>query len=188
MKKTHLLLAAGLAVGLAGCATGDKQELTQKTVEYACGAGGEQPLTVQYTFRGEEAVSARVVHMNQAVDMMRVTAANADMVGNTFRGGGYTWVTGKFDRDDVDEVDGNMLTMDSAPAGAYGAAPHGAAAHGGAPYGAATAPHGGYAAGGAPGSYPPAAHGGYAPPQGAMAATGQPGQLGTVLVRDCRVS
>jgi len=173
MKKTHLLLAAGLAVGLAGCATGDKQELTQKTVEYACGAGGEQPLTVQYTFRGEEAVSARVVHMNQAVDMMRVTAANADMVGNTFRGGGYTWVTGKFDRDDVDEVDGNMLTMDSAP---------------GAAYGAATTPHGGYAAGGAPGGYAPSAHGSYAHPQGAMAPAGQPGQLGTILARDCRVS
>lgn len=115
MRKCHILLLTGAAViGLAGCAgSPDSQELTQKTVEYNCGPGGEQPLTVQYTFRGDEALSARVVHMNQAVDMTRVTSGNADMVGNTFRGGGFTWVTGKFDRDDVDEVDGNLLTQDN---------------------------------------------------------------------------
>lgn len=122
MKKSYMLLLAGVAVaGLAGCAgSPDSQQLSQKTVEYDCGPGGEQPLTVQYTFRGDEALSARVLHMNQAVDMTRVTSSNADMVGNTFRGGGYTWVTGKFDRDDVDEVDGDMLTQDS-PAGAAAA-------------------------------------------------------------------
>ncbi len=122
MKKSYMLLLAGVAVaGLAGCAgSPDSQQLSQKTVEYGCGPGGEQPLTVQYTFRGDEALSARVLHMNQAVDMTRVTSSNADMVGNTFRGGGYTWVTGKFDRDDVDEVDGDMLTQDS-PAGAAAA-------------------------------------------------------------------
>src|SRR5690606_32584087 len=123
MNKTHtLLIAAAAAAALAGCAgSPDRQQLSQKTVEYRCGPGGEQPLTVQYTFRGEEALSARVVHMNQAVDMARVTSGNADMVGNTFRGGGYTWTTGKFDHGDVDEVDGDMLTQDM-PAGAQGAA------------------------------------------------------------------
>lgn len=127
MKKTHMLLLSGAAaIALAGCAgPRDSEQLSQKTVEYGCGPGGEQPLTVQYTFRGNEAISARVIHMNRAVDMTRVTSGNADMVGNTFRGGGNTWVTGKFDRDDVDEVNGDMLLQDtpaSAQGGAYGAA------------------------------------------------------------------
>ena len=122
MKKPYLILLAGMAIGLAGCAgTGDRQELSQETVEYGCGPGGEQPLSVQYTFRGDEAVSARLIYMTQAIDMTRVTAGNADMVGNTFRGGGFTWVTGKFGRDDVDEVDGDMLTRDAAAGGAQAA-------------------------------------------------------------------
>ena len=152
MKKTYMLLLAGVAVaGLAGCAgSPDSQQLSQATVEYECGPGGEQPLTVQYTFRGNEALSARVVHMNQAIDMARVTSGNADMVGNTFRGGGHTWVTGKFDRDDVDEVDGDMLTRDTPASAAQGGMQGG-----------------GYAAG--------------------MHA-GQAGMVGTVLLRDCRVT
>lgn len=159
MKKTQMLLFAGIAaIGLAGCAgSPDSRELSQKTVEYRCGPGGEQPLTVQYTFQGEEALSARLVHMNQAIDMTRVTSGHADMVGNTFRGGGYTWVTGKFDVDDVDEVNGDMLTQD-APAGA---------AQGGA-YG---------------GTY-----GATSPGMQAGAHGGQAGMVGTVLLRDCRVS
>jgi hypothetical protein len=185
MKKKCMLMLAGLAVvGLAGCAgSPDSQELSQATVEYGCGPGGEQPLTVQYTFRGDQAVSARVVHMNQVVDMMRVTSGNADMVGNTFKGGGYTWVTEKFDRDDVDEVAGNMLTMDAPAGSSYGAAPaYGQQAPGypgsvqpqGGTYGA---PAGAY---GAPPNMPPP--GGM---QGAVPA-GQPGTVATVLVRDCR--
>jgi len=148
MKKTQaFLLASVAAIALAGCAgSPDSRELSQKTVEYACGAGGEQPLTVQYTFQGEDALSARVVHLNQAIDMTRVTSGHADMVGNTFRGGGYTWMTGKFDIDDVDDVDGNMLTQDHpAHAGAYGTTP-------------------------------------------AATPAGQAGMVGTVLLRDCRVS
>ena len=157
MKKTHMFLLAGVtAIGLAGCASSpDSQQLSQKTVEYDCGPGGEQPLSVQYTFRGDEALSARVVHMNQVVDMARVTSGNAEMVGNTFRGGGYTWVTGKFDRDDVDEVDGEMLTQDR-PAGAM------------------------------QGAMPGSAYG--APAAGAVPPAGTTGMVGTVLLRDCRVS
>jgi len=140
MKKTHMLLLTALAAGaLAGCAgSPDSQQLSQKSVEYECGPGGERPLTVQYTFRGDEAISARVIHMNQAVDMARVTSGNADMVGNTFRGGGYTWTTGKFDHGDVDEVDGDMLTQDAPPAAqgpghgpAYGAGAQAGMAAGG---------------------------------------------------------
>ena len=136
MKKTQALLFAGIAaIGLAGCAgSPDSRELSQQTVEYGCGPGGEQPLTVQYTFQGQDALSARIVHMNQAIDMTRVTSSHADMVGNTFRGGGYTWITDKFDIDDVDEVDGNMLTQDApAPAthgGAYSASSAGMHASG----------------------------------------------------------
>jgi membrane-bound inhibitor of C-type lysozyme len=122
MKKSHmLLLAMATATGLAGCAgSGESQELSRKNVEYQCGPGGEQPLNVQYTFRGDEAVSARVIYLNQAVEMVRVTTGNADMVGNTFRGGGHTWTTGKFDRDDVEDVDGDMLTQDAAVGAAQG--------------------------------------------------------------------
>ncbi len=133
MTKTHMMLLAGVtALALAGCAgPRDSQQLSRQTVEYGCGPGGEQPLTVQYTFRGDEAVSARVIHMNQAIDMMRVATGNADMVGNTFRGGGHSWVTGKFDRDDVDEVDGDMLMRDAAPGGMPQGAPGYGAAQGG---------------------------------------------------------
>lgn len=120
MKKTQMLMLAGAtAVALAGCAgSSGHQELSQKTVEYECGPEKDQPLTVQYTFQGHEALSARVMHMNQVVDMTRVTSGHADTVGNTFRGGGYTWVTGKFDRDDVEEVNGEMLTQDTTAANA----------------------------------------------------------------------
>lgn len=156
MKKTHMLLFASIAaIGLAGCAgSPDSRELSQKTIEYECGPGGEQPLTVQYTFQGVDALSARVVHMNQAIDMTRVTSGHADMVGNTFRGGGYTWITGKFDIEDVDEVDGDMLTQD-------------ASAH---------ATQGGAYSGAAPAGTHAGAH------------SGQAGMVGTVLLRDCRVS
>lgn len=122
MKKTQMLMLAGAAaVALAGCAgSPDSRELSQKTVEYECGSDKDQPLSVQYTFQGTEALSARVMHMNQVVDMTRVTSGHADTVGNTFRGGGYTWVTGKFDIDDVEEVDGDMLTQDAPATTAQG--------------------------------------------------------------------
>jgi len=122
MKKTHILLVTVLAAGtLAGCAgSSDSQQLSQKTVEYACGPGGEQPLTVQYTFRGDEAVSARVIHVNQTVEMVRLNTTHSDMVGNTFRGGGYTWTTGRFDHGDVNDVDGDMLMQDALPSAGPG--------------------------------------------------------------------
>lgn len=154
MKKPLGLLLAGVMItGLAGCAgSPDSQELSQKTVNYGCGPGGEQALTVQYTFRGEEVLSARVTHLNQVIDMQRVTSGNADMVNNTFRGGGYTWVAGKFDRGNVGEVDGDMLTRDT-PAGAAHGSTRGAG-YGGAADASATAP----------------------------------GMVGTIVLRDCRVS
>ncbi|NLC35986.1 MAG: hypothetical protein GX772_06005 [Alcaligenaceae bacterium] len=148
-----LIFASVATIALAGCAgSSDSRELTQKMVEYECGPGGEQPLTVQYTFQGTEALSARVVHMNQAVEMVRVTSNHADMVANTFRGAGYTWTTGAFDIDNVEDVDGDMLTQ---------AAPVGAAQSGN--YGTVSDRYAG-------------THG------------GQTGVVGTVLLRDCRVS
>jgi membrane-bound inhibitor of C-type lysozyme len=103
-----------LCAGLAACTTPkDTQELSQKTVEYRCGPGGEQPLSVQYTFQGTEPLAAKVIYRNQAVDLTRATTSNADMVGNTFRGNGYTWTTDKFTFDTVGTVKGNMLTQDS---------------------------------------------------------------------------
>jgi membrane-bound inhibitor of C-type lysozyme len=103
-----------LCAGLAACtAPKDAQELSQKTVEYRCGPGGEQPLSVQYTFQGTEPLAAKVIYRNQAVDLTRATTSNADMVGNTFRGNGYTWTTDKFTFDTVGTVKGNLLTQDT---------------------------------------------------------------------------
>ena len=114
--KRNLLALSGvvLCAGLAACGTPeDARELSQKTVEYRCGASGEQPLSVQYTFQGKEPLAAKVVYQNQVVDLTRATTNNADMVGNTFRGNGYTWTTEKFDADNVNSVSGNMLTQDA---------------------------------------------------------------------------
>src|SRR5690606_25189257 len=117
MNKT-LMAATGMVmcIGLIGCTTPrDATQLSQKTVHYACGPqGAQQPLTVQYTFQGTEALAAKVIYNNQAVDLTRATASNADMVGNTFRGNGYTWTTDKFTYDSVGETHGNMLTQDVA--------------------------------------------------------------------------
>lgn len=115
MNKT-LFAATGLAMSaaLVGCTTPrDATELAQKTVHYACGPqGAQQPLSVQYTFQGNEALAAKVIYNAQAVDLTRATASNADMVGNTFRGNGYTWTTDKFTYDTVGQTHGNMLTQD----------------------------------------------------------------------------
>lgn len=104
-----------LCAGLAACSTPQKnaQELSQQTVEYNCGQGSTQPLSVQYTFQGDEALAAKVVYNNQAVDLTRATTSNVDMVGNTFRGNGYTWTTDKFTRTNVAAVNGKMLTQEA---------------------------------------------------------------------------
>src|SRR5690606_17427278 len=104
-----------LCAGLAACSTSNEsgKDLSQQTVEYSCGQGNTQPLSVQYTFQGEEALAAKVVYANQAMELTRATTSNADMVGNTFRGNGYTWTTNKFTREDVGSVDGKMLTQDA---------------------------------------------------------------------------
>lgn len=104
-----------LCAGLAACSTPQKnaQELSQQTVEYNCGQGSTQPLSVQYTFQGDEALAAKVVYNNQAVDLTRATTSNVDMVGNTFRGNGYTWTTDKFTHTNVAAVNGKMLTQEA---------------------------------------------------------------------------
>lgn len=115
MNKTLIpFVGLALGVGLAACTTPrDVTQLSQKTVHYVCGPqGAQQPLTVQYTFQGTEALAAKVIYNNQAVDLSRATASNADMVGNTFRGNGYAWTTDKFTFDTVGETRGNMLTQD----------------------------------------------------------------------------
>ncbi len=103
-----------MCVGLAACSTPkDARELSQKTVQYGCGPGSDQPLSVQYTFQGDEPLAAKVIYQNQAVDLTRATTSNADMVGNTFRGNGYTWTTEKFTRENAGQVNGNMLTQET---------------------------------------------------------------------------
>lgn len=114
MKQTIIVLGAVVIVtGLAACTTPrSPSELSQTTVDYQCGPGGQDPLTVQYTFQGHEALSARIIYQNQVVLLSRSTAGNVDMVGNTFRSDNYTWVTQKFDYDTVGSARGDMLTRE----------------------------------------------------------------------------
>lgn len=119
MKRTLTLFSAlAVAMAVAACTAPRPQEhqLSQKSVDYRCGPGGQDILTVQYTFQGEEALAAKVIYQNQVVDLPRVTLSNADMLGNTFRGNGFTWTTQQFDYDTVASARGNMLTRDAYPA------------------------------------------------------------------------
>src|SRR3546814_12125389 len=117
MRKYHLAGSLGLVVcaGLAACSTSHdgQAELRQQTVQYQCSnqAQEELDLKVQYTFQGEEPVTARVIYDNQAITLMHDASDKANMTGESFSGEGYTWTTGKFTYDDVDDVDGNMLTQ-----------------------------------------------------------------------------
>ena len=119
--KFKTLAGLCLCAGLAACSTSNEngKDLSQQTVEYSCGQGNTQPVSVQYTFQGEEPLAAKVVYSNQAMELTRATTSNADMVGNTFRGNGYTWTTDKFTRENVGSVNGKMLTQD-APQGGMG--------------------------------------------------------------------
>lgn len=114
-QKLTTLAGLVLCAGLAACSTSNEngKDLTQQTVEYTCGQGNTQPVSVQYTFQGEEPLAAKVVYANQAMELTRATTSNSDMVGNTFRGNGYTWTTDKFTREDVGSVNGKMLTQDA---------------------------------------------------------------------------
>jgi len=113
-RKLTAITGAILCAGLAACsAPRNAQELSQKTVQYGCGPGASQPMSVQYTFQGKEALAAKIIYQNQAVDLTRSTTTNADVLGNTFRGNGYTWTTDKFNEDTVGQAAGNMLTRDA---------------------------------------------------------------------------
>lgn len=114
-RTTTAALGIVLCAGLAACGTTrDKSELAQKTVEYQCGSGSGESLSAQYTFQGQEALGAKVIFNNQVVDLTRATTSNADMVGNTFRGNGYTWTTEKFSFENAADAKGIMLTQDAA--------------------------------------------------------------------------
>jgi membrane-bound inhibitor of C-type lysozyme len=112
MRLSGALGMIALCTGLAACSTTDKAALSQKTVEYSCGADGQQALSVQYTFQGNEVMAAKVVYDNKAIDLNRETSDKSDIVGNTFKGNGYTWRTEKFTLENVGSVNGDMLTQD----------------------------------------------------------------------------
>ncbi|RTZ41638.1 hypothetical protein EKL30_13840 [Candidimonas sp. SYP-B2681] len=114
--KRNLIALSGvfLCAGLAACGTPkDAQELTQKTIQYRCGASGQQRLAVQYTFQGAEALNAKVVYNKQSLDLARDNSSTADMVGNTFRGSGFTWTTDKLTPENASTVHGNTLTQEA---------------------------------------------------------------------------
>lgn len=114
--KSSISTWAGILIGcaaLAACTTPrNPNELAQNSVRYVCsGPNGQHPLTVQYTFQGEEPLSARISDQVQSVSLNRVTNTSG-MVGNTFTGNGYTWTTASFGPDSLDEAEGKMLTRD----------------------------------------------------------------------------
>lgn len=117
MNKTmNVLGVLAVSVVLGGCAAPrSPDQLSQVTINYQCGPGGQNPLTVQYTFQGDEALSARVIYQGQVVMLRRVTASNADIVSNTFRSDNYTWITQKFDYSTVSSARGDMLTRSLVP-------------------------------------------------------------------------
>lgn len=125
MKQNLKLLGAfAVIAGLTACAAPrSPDQLSQVTIDYRCGPGGQDPLTVQYTFQGSQAQSARVIYQGQVVMLPRSTVGNADMVGNTFRSNNYTWLTQTFDIDTVGEARGEMLTVDLVPDDARPATP-----------------------------------------------------------------
>src|SRR5690606_12161448 len=112
MRLSGALGMIALCTGLAACSTTDKAALSQKTVEYSCGADGQQALSVQYTFQGAEVMAAKVVYDDKAIDLNRETSDKSDIVGNTFKGNGYTWRTEKFTLENAGSVNGDMLTQD----------------------------------------------------------------------------
>ncbi|HEU0229465.1 MAG TPA: hypothetical protein VFR20_02740 [Burkholderiaceae bacterium] len=120
-------LGAVLCVTLAACSTTgnpDKMnQLSQKTVQYQCSAQGQRTvnLEVQYTFQGNDPVTAQVIYDNQAIALTRATNSKTDMVGDTFTGNGYTWTTGKFTLESAGQVNGNMLIRQETSAGTTGA-------------------------------------------------------------------
>src|SRR3546814_15553976 len=111
MRKYHLAGSLGLVVcaGLAACSTSHdgQAELRQQTVQYQCSnqAQEELDLKVQYTFQGAETVTARVIYDHQAITLMHDATNNATLTGESFSGEGYTWTTGKFPQDHVDDAE-----------------------------------------------------------------------------------
>lgn len=120
-------LAAVMCATLAACSTtgnADKvNQLSQKTVQYQCSAQGQRTvsLEVQYTFQGNDPVTAQVIYDNQAIALTRATNSKTDMVGDTFTGNGYTWTTGKFTQENAGQVNGNMLTRQETSVNTTGA-------------------------------------------------------------------
>lgn len=118
MKNQYLKGAVGaaLCVTLAACSTptnlNTSNQLAQKTVHYDCSAQGQRGvnLEVQYTFQGNEPVTAQVIYDDQAISMTRDSNSKANLAGDTFTGEGYTWTTGQFTMSTAATVDGNMLT------------------------------------------------------------------------------
>lgn len=113
---TRSFTVLAVALGLTACtAPRTPDQISQVSIDYRCGPGGQTPLTVQYTFQGEEPLAARVIYQNQVVELPRSTAKHADMAGNTFRSDSYTWLTQTFDYDNVGSARGEMLTREVVP-------------------------------------------------------------------------
>lgn len=81
----------------------------KKEVAYKCGDKGQNPLTVMYGFKNNQVVVAQVKYQEKlSPGLFRVIGDNDQ---NTFTANGITWSAGKATPDNVDKVDGNMLTQ-----------------------------------------------------------------------------
>lgn len=83
----------------------------RKEVAYRCGDKGQQPISVMYGFKGNEVVAAQVKIGNHISPGLFRVVGNND--SNMFTGQGVTWVADKATAQNVDKVNGNMLTQET---------------------------------------------------------------------------
>lgn len=81
-----------------------------KEVHYRCGQDNKDPLSVMYGFKGSEPVVAQVKYRNELTpNLFRVIGSSDDI--NAYWGENVAWMAGRADINNIDKVDGNMLTV-----------------------------------------------------------------------------
>ena len=83
---------------------------SKKEVSYKCGQGGKDAVSVMYGFKGKEPVVAQAKYKGQITPgLFRVIGTGDDV--NAFWGEGVAWTAGRSNADNIDKVDGGMLTI-----------------------------------------------------------------------------
>lgn len=81
----------------------------KKEVAYKCGTNGKEKLTVMYGIKDNQLVVAQVKYKNELTPNLFRVADVADQ--NIFWGDRIAWRADKASPDNVDKVNGNMLTI-----------------------------------------------------------------------------